>query len=125
MPSNGDSEPREEIARGSNGICSPLKNLTVLCATVLLQSKLSERQAITDGSGRLVTVAVNAGKSSQNFAACIFYFFLHIFIEICCLVDDALLKVRAEKPGMWVVSFSTLGGNKRLKSLAHTHAAVI
>lgn len=56
------------------------KNLAVLCATVLLQSKLSERQAITDGSGRLVTEAVNAGENSQQFAACIFLHFFNIYL---------------------------------------------
>lgn len=96
----------------------------MFCATVLLHSKLSERQAITDGSGRLVTEAVNAGKSSQQFAACIYLFILHLFIEIHCLVN-ALLKVGAEKPGLVDrgVIIQCPQGQQGIKSLAHTHTS--
>lgn len=71
-------EPQEEVARGSNEISSQLqKCLAEMYATVVFQCKLSERQAITDGSGSLVTGAVKVGESCYYTATCTF--FIHLF----------------------------------------------
>lgn len=48
----------------------------MLCGTILFHCKLSEKQAVTDGSGTLVTGAINAGESIQLFLACIFFTFI-------------------------------------------------